>query len=264
MKILGLHGKGCSGAILKQQTTTLRAHLADLNAEYDFPDAPFPAAPFAGIERVFSPPYYEFWAKDSLQTIHDSCEWLHNYIARNGPYDAVISFSQGGTLIASDLLLHQAKTLPAPPPFKAAIFFSAGPPLTIMDSLGFDVPEDSWQRDRVSRLQLAAQGTGSRGSGQGRRHDPWVGPSLRDNEITEQELHDDIAGPYCISIPTVHFYGVQDPRLEVAVELAGLCEAAKRRTYTHSGGHEVPFNAVSCKEAADLVRGVLYEVSLVD
>ncbi|GES59004.1 hypothetical protein ATETN484_0003022600 [Aspergillus terreus] len=226
-----------------------------MHIEWDFPDAPFTSAPFAGIDQVYDPPYYEFWSKDSLATIRGSCSWLFSYTERNGPYDAVMSFSQGGTLVASALLLHEAETSRLPQPFKAAIFFGGGPPLTVMDSLGFDIAEDSWQRDRASRTSLAGSNDSSHESRKGR----WVCPSLQEGEITEEELRDEIAGPYCIPIPTAHFYGSNDPRLECAVELSGICESTKRRTYTYHGRHEIPRSCLFNKTAAEMVRQLLKE-----
>ncbi|KAF9885359.1 hypothetical protein FE257_012976 [Aspergillus nanangensis] len=249
MRILCLHGKGCSGAVFRSQTEMVRKYLEDMDIDYDFPNAPFSSAPATGVDVVYDPPYYAFWQNDNLQSIQDACTWLRSYIAQNGPYDAIFAFSQGGILLSSALLLDQAMAPDQASLIKAAVFFSGGPPLTVMDSLGFEIPEDTWSRDRVSRLSLDVN-VGAR-----KTQDKWVGPSLEKGEITEEELRDEIAGPYSISIPTLHFYGTKDPRFESSVELSGLCDAAKMKLCNHQGTHDIPRKNSVSENMASALRG---------
>lgn len=225
--------------------------MSDLPVQYDFPDAPLPSPPAAGIGLIYEPPYYAYWHNDNLKAIEDSCMWLRSYITGNGPYDVVMAFSQGAMLVSSMLLRDAAGRSNALSSFKAAIFISGGPPLTIMDSLGFEIPEDTWQRDRISRLTLDVQLHHQNSK------ETWQGPSLLKGEITEEELRVDIAGPWKIPIPTIHIYGSKDPRYEAGVELSGLCDSVRRECYTHDGTHEIPRSPIINEEIARLIRRLL-------
>ncbi|KAF7587314.1 hypothetical protein BBP40_007399, partial [Aspergillus hancockii] len=157
MKILCLHGKGTSGLIFKSQTSSLRAYLTDLNIDFDFLDAPHPTIPAPGIDLFYPAPYYTFWETDTVPAVRAARNWLLDYISNNGPYDAVMAFSQGCALAAATLLLHAHETPLSPPPFKAAIFICGGPPLAILEEVGYEIPAEVRERDLLSRQKLAAQ-----------------------------------------------------------------------------------------------------------
>lgn len=167
-------------------------------------------------------------------------------------------FSQGCSLGACALLLHQAETPHLSPPFKKAIFICGGAPLPIVESLGFQVPKSVWERDLASRKALAAQADVSAILAKGTAR--WSGADENSSLPSEEELRDEIKGPYRISIPTVHIYGSKDPRFAAGVHLSGLCDPAQRKTYNHGGGHEIPRTTDVSGTIADLVRWALIEV----
>ena len=57
-----------------------------------------------------------------------------------------------------------------------------------------------------------------------------------------------------IKIPTVIIYGHKDPVSPSQIQLAMLCDEAKRRVYNHCGGHEVPRRINVTQDIVDAVR----------
>ncbi|KAL4817188.1 serine hydrolase-domain-containing protein [Aspergillus spinulosporus] len=192
VKILCLHGRGTSGAIFKSQTSSIRSRLADLNLIFDFLDGPYSSNPAPGIDLFYPPPYYTYYAESPHNTTIDSIrstqDWLSGVIAERGPYDLVMTFSQGAMVAAEALLMHQVEAecgefqqvqsaimdgahdeegreskIAADegrvgnvlPPFKSAIFICGGAPLTLLEHIGYNIPEITKARDLVSRSALA-------------------------------------------------------------------------------------------------------------
>ncbi|OQD77454.1 hypothetical protein PENDEC_c002G05049 [Penicillium decumbens] len=257
MRILCLHGKGTSAAIFRSQTSSFRAQLADENIEFDFVDGPHVSTPAAGVDLFYDPPYYSWYEGDGIEPIREANNWLNDYVAKNGPYDAAMMFSQGCVLGSSALLLHQEETPDLPPPFKAAIFICGGASLSVLEEMGFHVPIEARERDIASRTALALQAGSSSVMTKGA--DRWTGLGAQSGGLLEEELRNEIKCPYHISIPTVHIYGSKDPRYAAGVHLSGVCDAEKRRVYDHGGGHEIPRTTAVSRSIAELVQWALQE-----
>ncbi|KAL4903887.1 hypothetical protein BDW74DRAFT_179472 [Aspergillus multicolor] len=176
LKILCLHGRGTSAAIFQSQTSSIRSRLTDLNLSFDFVDGPHPSTPAPGIDLFYPPPYYTFYPESAqnttIETIKSTQKWLAGIIAKRGPYDVVMTFSQGSSVAAEALLLHElSQSLQTStavehtnadenignsnPPFKSGIFICGGAPLTLMSHIGYAVPEITKARDLASRDALA-------------------------------------------------------------------------------------------------------------
>lgn len=267
MRVLCLHGKGTSGAIFKSQTSeytvhpcrhnltataSFRAHLDSLNIEFDFVDGPIPTSPAPGVDLFYSPPYYAFWEDESLESVQAGRQWLKNYLASSGPYDAVMMFSQGCTLGSSTLLLHATEETHSPLPFKAAIFICGGPSLAVAESIGYQIRPETRERDRLSREALAKQSDVSAILSQGAAR--WTGGRPT---ISDEQLRGEMQGPLRIDIPTVHIYGEKDPRYLAGVQLSALCEPDKMKTFVHEGGHEIPRKDAISRQIASLVQWAL-------
>ena len=194
-----------------------------------------------------------------MEAIRASCAWLSEYIAKNGPYDAALMFSQGCWLGSSALLFHQEETPHLPPPFKAAIFICGGPSFDVLEELGFHVSAKAYEQDAASRLALDSQADSSaiKAHGTGR----WTGLSSLDTDVSLEELQKEISGPFRISIPTVHIYGSKDPRYASGVQLAGLCDPEKRRDFNHGGGHEIPRTNFVSRTIAESIRWAIAQVT---
>ncbi|KAL2008391.1 hypothetical protein VTN00DRAFT_8373 [Thermoascus crustaceus] len=256
MRVLCLHGKGTSGAIFKSQTASFRGLLQGQGIEFEFVDGPHASLPAPGIDLFYPPPFYAFWNGDSLDEIHAARDWLADLVSRSGPYDAVMTFSQGCALAATALLHHQAQSDPSssPPPFKAAIFICGGAPLTVAESLGFTVSQEAWDRDAASRKALSDKASAPAILAQGSKR--WTDVDGASGYSVEDASRE-VSGPLQIKIPTVHIYGSKDPRYFAGVQLSSFCDPRTRKVYNHGGGHEIPRGDTVSRTIADLVRWAL-------
>ena len=113
-RILCLHGWRTNGDILSTQMAALQANT---DMECLFIDAPFPGRgePDKGI-AIFYPdrPYYEWFYRtkvaeisDNIKTnsfagydnLEESMNYLKDYLESNGPYDGLLGFSQGASMV---------------------------------------------------------------------------------------------------------------------------------------------------------------------
>lgn len=209
------------------------------------------------MDLFYDPPYYSWYEGDGIEASREAYDWLKDYIAKNGPYDAAMMFSQGCVLGSSALLLHQEETPHLPPPFKSAIFICGGPSLGVLEEMGFHVSAEARERDIASRSALALQAGSSSLMTKGANR--WTGLGALSGGLSEEELRNEITSPYRISIPTVHIYGTKDPRYAAGVHLSGICEPEKRRAYNHGGGHEIPRTGAVSNSIAELVQWALKE-----
>ncbi|CAA7398323.1 unnamed protein product [Spirodela intermedia] len=128
MKILCLHGFRTSGSFLRKQISRWDPSIFS-SFDLVFPDGIFPAGGKSDIERIFPPPYFEWFQFNKEFTEYenlDACiSFLCEYIATNGPFDGYLGFSQGAT-IAALLLGYQAKgkILQEQPPVKLFVSIS--------------------------------------------------------------------------------------------------------------------------------------------
>ncbi|KFY76981.1 hypothetical protein V499_03501 [Pseudogymnoascus sp. VKM F-103] len=261
MRFLCLHGKGTSGRIFKSQTATFRKLLPD-TYEFDFVNGPFSDGPAAGIDLFHPPPYYKLYEHLTLESLQQGYKWLLAYINENGPYDAVMCFSQGCSMASSLLLYNQSLYPNSPPLFKAAIFICGGVPLDVLASLGVEVTAEARDLDRSSKVALQQQASTEAILRNGRER--W-GSGLNDYSTYQTEGFDkrgmvfgiDVARiprQMKIQIPTVHVYGAKDPRFPASITMAQFCDETVRRTFDHGGGHEIPRKRDVSKTIAELVE----------
>jgi pimeloyl-ACP methyl ester carboxylesterase len=227
---------------------SFRPFVADLGIDFDFVDAPYPGTPAPGIEMFYRPPYYQFWENDNAEEIQKTRKWLADLIARSGPYDGVMMFSQGCVLGASFLLHHPLETY-AELPFKFAIFICGGPSLKDLEALGFSIAPAVWESDRISKRDLSEMAS----THAILRHGSERWAEL-DTVPTVDDVTDEIVGPYQIQIPTVHIIGRKDPRYHSGLHLATLCNPKTRDIYDHGGGHDIPRTDAVSRTIATLVK----------
>lgn len=186
-------------------------------------------------------------------------EWLRELLNRDGPYDGVMLFSQGCSLISSFLMYHQAEKPHLPLPFKVAIFICGGVPLSVIEDLGVHVSTEARDLDARTGKQLqqraSAVGTATPGT------DYWLEIDERLFDPSAPIEPSNVFGldftkikKPLISIPTVHIYGGKDPRFPASVQLSHFCESSMKRTFDHGGGHDVPRTMKVSKTIAELVR----------
>ncbi|KAI9810457.1 MAG: hypothetical protein M1827_006233 [Pycnora praestabilis] len=257
MRFLCLHGMGTSAAIFKSQTTAFRSKL-DSSTTFDFVDGPCPSNPAPGIDLFYDPPYYKFWEGPSLEAIRGSHKWLLDLIENDGPYDGVLLFSQGCSLIASFLLYHRAEKGHLPPPFKVAVFICGGLPLGVVEDIGVHVSPEARDWDDRSKKGLAQQASSAAILERGVQR--WtntnnIDPSapIDPSNVFGLDLSH-IPSKLLINIPTVHIYGSKDPRYPASIQLSLFCEPAKRKTFDHKGGHDIPRTTGVSDSIAELVE----------
>ncbi|CEL11494.1 hypothetical protein ASPCAL14596 [Aspergillus calidoustus] len=278
-RILCLHGHGTSGHIFKVQTASFRSKLPS-GYTFDFPSAPYPSKPSPGIETIFpDSPTYTWFTQPTPASIRGAHAWVREYVAANGPYDAVMCFSQGCSVIASMALYHafdksngvagESEALP----FGAAIFICGGVPLWTLEDMGLPVSANAHELSKATGSLLTA--TASKLTQLGANLSlikRGVGLWDRDSSDT-QLLHDpdpaarpgrnDVFGlDYTvfpewarIDIPTGHVYGAKDPRWPAGIQLAEFC--SDRVEMDHGGGHDIPRSTKVAEGIAGLVRGSL-------
>ncbi|KAJ0421429.1 serine hydrolase FSH [Aspergillus carlsbadensis] len=279
-KILCLHGHGTSGAIFKIQTASFRSKLPKTYT-FDFPSAPYPSKPSPGIETIFpNSPTYTWFPHPTPSSIRSAHAWVREYARNNGPYDAVVCFSQGCSVIASMALYHAFDTHNGIEtealPFRAAIFICGGVPLWALEDMGLPVPPHAHALSNATgsllvstasklttlatNLSLIKRGIGlwDRESGDTQLlhdPDPAARPSRDDVFGLDYTVFPDWAR---IEIPTVHVYGAKDPRWPAGIQLAEFC--ADRVEMDHGGGHDIPRSTRVAEGIAGLVRGVVERV----
>ena len=113
-RILCLHGYTQDGSILRAKMGALRKAF-NKQTEFIYLNAPFKAMDENGVQNGFA-----FWNPkgDILNDIEASLTYIHDFIQSNPPFDGVIGFSQGSSIIT----LYQFKYKHA---FKFAIVISA-------------------------------------------------------------------------------------------------------------------------------------------
>ncbi|KAH8681663.1 serine hydrolase FSH [Xylariales sp. PMI_506] len=258
MKILCLHGKGTSGKIFDTQSISFRHKLKDSNIEFsfDFVDGPHLSAPAPDITLFYEPPYYKFWDDATIPSIRVSHEWLSKILEQRGPYDGVMGFSQGCSLISSFLMYRQWYEPELPPPFKFAMFICGGMPLSVLKDLGVPVSKEAEELDLATRTQLQEKTTGEV------TIDRWQTTDYAAKVRQAQFDSDDCFGlnlntipkELRIRIPTAHVFGSKDPRLPAGVQLAGMCDPYLKKVYDHGGGHEIPRKKEVSEELASMLQ----------
>jgi pimeloyl-ACP methyl ester carboxylesterase len=219
---------------------------------FDFTDAPFPSSPAPGINAVFNSGHYTFWPQPTVALIRGAHKWLTDYIEAHGPYDVVMGFSQGCSLISSFLLYHAQETPTEALPFKAAVFVCGGVPMPVLEDLGLpgvsprahEVNDQTGKllKEKAGKLAELAENLDRIKPGMGLwddvlslLHDPTKIPDESDVfgldfTVMPKEVR--------IKIPTVHVYGAMDPRWPSSMQLAYFCD--DRKMYDHGGGHDIP------------------------
>jgi hypothetical protein len=259
MRFLCLHGRGTSAAIFESQTASFRYKLDASRFTFDFIDAPYPSTAAAGVELFYSGPYYSFWPGSDIEDIKASQTWLLQHIAKHGPYDGVMTFSQGCSVIGSFLLYHAAERPKEPLPFKVAIFICGGMPLPVLEDLGIYVGAEAREWDELSKWELHEKASATVRKEPG--FDRW-GSSKFDSEAAIDRSNvfginfkSGVPEELRINIPTVHIYGCRDPRFPSSRQLEHFCEdGAKRKSYDHSGGHDIPRSSEVSERIAGLVE----------
>ncbi|KAI1422386.1 serine hydrolase FSH [Xylaria sp. FL1777] len=245
MRILCLHGRDQSGQILQTQLGAVIRVIesTETKVSFDFADAPIHSARSSSDGRAV----YRFFDDSTGPEICTAKEWLARKLTVDGPYDGVIGFSQGATLVSSYLLYYQWHGYDDSTPFKFAVFISGGVSLAVLKDLGVPIPIAAERV--VEEIELRRQAD--------------MGPSLPHVSLARQATFnsDDCFGlnlnrvplELKIRIPTIHVWGLDDPGFPTSIHLVGLCDPYIRKIYTHDGAHEVPQGTEDTQELGQLL-----------
>ena len=240
-------------------------------------DAPFDSTPAAGVDAFFPPPNFTFWQGTDPKDVKRAHKWLIDLLDRQGPYDGVVCFSQGCSLIASFILYHNNERPEEPLPFAGAIFICGGIPLVVLTDLGLPVSAEAWDiNNRTGRaLQEKAGAAGAEiraimEGGLDARRGLWDCTDTLEQDPLAPFPTDrtDVFGldftlfpdTLKISIPTVHVYGSKDPRYPSSMQLVHFSEEGKRRRYDHTGGHDIPRTTIVSDQISNLVKWLESEI----
>ncbi|RYC64162.1 hypothetical protein CHU98_g2022 [Xylaria longipes] len=233
MKILCLHGRNQSGQIFQKQLAIKMIENSETGVSFDFVDAPIQCVGSSWEGQTV----YKFFDAPVVAEIREAMGWLQSKLEADGPYEGVIGFSQGATLVSSYLLFHQWYSDEESPPFKFATFISGSLSLEVLRYLGVLVPKTAEHIvEETERCREQDLGPLSSHVSQARRamfdSDDCFGLNL--NKIRPE---------FKFKIPTVHAWGTNDPGFPTSIHLAGLCDPYLRKIYIHGGAHEVPQEA---------------------
>lgn len=211
-----------------------------------------------------------------MPEIRAACQNLHEHLIQNKctPYDGVVCFSRGCLLIASYIWFHQIERPTEPLPFKCVVFMCGGPVFSVLEALGMTISKEAHEWDRRTKLALRERASKEAILKLGK--DRWTTPGANG----DTDLHLGPSAPIDpsnvfgldtihmpqelrINIPTLHVYGRVDPRLPASLQLVYLSESAKRLTYQHEGGHNIPRSsaaaagiALSIDRCAQMLAGL--------
>ncbi|KAH6657142.1 serine hydrolase FSH [Truncatella angustata] len=96
MKFLCLHGYQQSAVIMQSETRFLKDIFEQTIGEeviFFYPSAPFSSVPTASNE-----PTYAWWPNDPTAADIETFSYLSNILDKEGPFDGVVGFSQGGSV----------------------------------------------------------------------------------------------------------------------------------------------------------------------
>ncbi|KAJ5772355.1 hypothetical protein N7520_002884 [Penicillium odoratum] len=130
MKFLCLHGASTNTEILEIQIGGLRQKLSKKGHTFKFMNGKFVAPVEGELEGVVDGPFYNHYDRDRTpgSTVTEAIEHTHRTIAEEGPFDAVLGFSQGAALAAAMIIQHAKKNPGAPPLFRVAVFLCGAAP----------------------------------------------------------------------------------------------------------------------------------------
>lgn len=177
-------------------------------------------------------------------------------------------------------------------PFKVAVFICGGLPLGAVEDLGGVVEKECWEWDERSRKDLHTLAGELVNLKPGM--DPWAPPRHHNGILDIHHYHSGVGGggrggrgdgdsqaaakkkdddidnnadirhgldfskiptSMTIRIPTVHVYGLKDPRAKASLLLSEFCEdKGRKKIFAHPGGHDIPRHRIVSEGIAELVE----------
>ncbi|KAL3473498.1 serine hydrolase FSH [Aspergillus californicus] len=144
MRFLCLHGGSTSGEIFEIQSGGLVQSLEAAGHSFHYINGRLNSDCEPELRGIVPPPFFNHYPRDIApgEDLIKAIEYTLRMIDREGPFDAVMGFSQGAALAYSMILHHAEKNGPsAPPLFEAAVFICAGSPYELSGRTTATMPE---------------------------------------------------------------------------------------------------------------------------
>lgn len=254
MRILCVHGIGQNSAIFEAFTESIR-HFLPEHYEYTFFDGADECEPAPGIGEIFPGPYFCHYMKFYTSYVAQSHKYIADFIAEEGPFDGVISFSQGAACLSSMLLHHENQYPHLAPLFRFAVFMNGSAPICASTTSGYDVTP-GYRNVSLTHFLGASALTRPRSDMENTKLSHTDDTGIYDENGKEQCVRWWIpqVDPERISIPTVHVHGAKDGWLKEAYDLLAMCAEDSATVYQHGGGHEMPKRVEVCRKVAELIE----------
>ncbi|OJJ04841.1 hypothetical protein ASPVEDRAFT_54936 [Aspergillus versicolor CBS 583.65] len=153
MRFLCLHGASTSGEIFEIQSGGLVQTLEQQGHKFHFINGRLNSECEPELRGIASPPFFSHYPRDVPPgpDLLNAIEYTLRIIDREGPFDAVMGFSQGAALTYSLFDHHVQKNgATAAPPFKAAVFICGGAPYVLDGKEFVSSPDDDGKEYRVT------------------------------------------------------------------------------------------------------------------
>lgn len=211
-----------------------------------------------GIDAFFPGPYYSYYVLPTPDEVQNAFDMIDEMIEEEGPFDAVIGFSQGSAL-ASSYILHDLRSAQPRNPFKCAIFFNAtapwdrsSPPFCLDKDKNCRMADTNEPLINFDINETIPESDGSKG---------YTGTISYEKKYLHR-----YGSPYAnpekaqITIPTFHIVGANDDYLSQSLQVRDLCTRHGRHFYQHRGGHEIPSDRNASAKVVAEMHSMLQQV----
>lgn len=211
----------------------------------------FDSPNYSGVEEIFDGPWLCYYDDPTPEKIKTAQDLIFEVVREEGPFDAVLGFSQGAALASSIMLAH-ARAGRRQNIFGVAILLSPTLPFDVdsgilnlsfntdeglkairtSDEFGTkfeDITQQDWMTDRRTAGVLAV-------------FDQRRGPRSRTNPDQQSidvllRYHASTNPTLKIHVPTVVVLGMKDGYGYDCFDVVELCDARTSRVVKHDGGH---------------------------
>ncbi|KAL2069773.1 hypothetical protein VTL71DRAFT_14452 [Oculimacula yallundae] len=256
MRFLCLHGYGTNSTILEATFAPIRAHLP-ANWEFQFLDGLVEVPPTPGVGDIYPGPFCCYHGEPTLQDLQAVYELCMEVVEEDGPFDAILGFSQGSAMAAT-IMLHEAEKRTSLQPFKMGVFLSTTMPFNF--GSGILRLQYNNEKSRLNATHLDDSGNPIIQN----CHVDWLTDCRSKTVIEEFEarrpassvkgvaMEVDVLLRYHPStysqrlrLPTVHVVGMNDSYADQGMDMFRLCDPNYATLITHDGGHQSTMLATS-------------------
>ncbi|PWY83451.1 hypothetical protein BO70DRAFT_379263 [Aspergillus heteromorphus CBS 117.55] len=140
MRFLCLHGAGTSAEIFEIQTGGITYDLSKKGHTFKYVNGYMEDAVEPELKDIFEGPFYSHYPRDQAprEKLAPAIKHVQQIIEKDGPFDAVMGFSQGAAL-ACALIVQHAQTHQEPL-FKLAVFICGAAPFDSTGSAHMSAP----------------------------------------------------------------------------------------------------------------------------